>query len=213
MIVKATRSAIKAYAQDLSARGQGVAQRAEAEALETLLGVFKGLLGAPFQSFSELVSKVELGRADAHPNAGSTVARVIRPLERLADLMVVVSTANRQQDMQALISLLRRHESASISEFVNAVQFARRGPDKRPPMSLDDLKQNLDASLGDDETFNKILADLRELNEEDFRDVAVIVLRVPFKSKKQGLERLIRLHKSTRAHRLKQAVMAGRSAA
>lgn len=80
-------------------------------------------------------------------------------------------------------------------------------------MSLEDLKKNLDAALGDDEKFNRMLDEVRLLNDDDFEDVAKTVLRVAFKTKKQGIERLIRLHNSTRAHRLKQVQTAGRSAA
>ncbi len=80
-------------------------------------------------------------------------------------------------------------------------------------LSIEYMKNNLDSSLGDNEKFNNILNNLRKLNDDDFEEIAKTALRVTFKSKKQGLERLIRLHNSTRADKLKKLAYAGKSAA
>jgi len=213
MLVNATKSAIQAYARDLADRGQDGAQPAEADALFALLGIFKGLSRSSFESFCDVGAKIDVQRNNPPLDDELMVGQALLPLERLVGLMGTISTTNRRRDMQSFVALLRSHESASITELVYAVQCARRGLGKRPPMSLEDLKKNLDAALGDNEKFSRMLAELRLLDEDDFKDVAKTALRVDFKTKKQGIERLIRLHNSTRAHRLKQAETAGRSAA
>ena len=127
--------------------------------------------------------------------------------------MGTVATAARRDDMKTFIGVLQRFESVSIKEFVDAVQYARRGLHKEPPMSLEDLKNRLDPSLGDDEAFKPILAELRKLSEDDFREVANTVLNVAFKSKKQGIDRLNKLHKAVRSRRSRRQVLGDRSAA
>ena len=204
MLVNATKSAIQAYARDLADRGQDGAQPVEADALFALLGIFKGLSRSSFESFCDVGAKIDVQRNNPPLDDELMVGQALLPLERLVGLMGTISTANRRRDMQSFVDLLQRYESVSITKLVNAVQCTRRGRGKRPSMSLEDLKKNLDAALGDDEKFNRMLDEVRLLNDDDFEDVAKTVLRVAFKTKKQGIERLIRLHNSTRAHRLKQ---------
>lgn len=70
---------------------------------------------------------------------------------------------------------------------------------------LNELKTQLDSSLGYDARFKPIIAQLKLLNEEDFAEVARAALEVPFKDKKAGLKRLNNLHKVTRTNRMKEA--------
>lgn len=213
MQVSATKSAIQAYAADLKDREGSPASYKEAEALTLLLGIFKGGLQQSFNEFSKIVRRASISSNTAPDDDLILVGQALQPLRRLHQLMSTIATASRRKDMQALIKLLQPNESVSIEHLVSAVQSARRGPKKRPTMSLDELKQTLDASLGDDQKFKPILAQLKLLSETDFAEVAKTALRVPFRNKKQGLERLTRLHKSTRAHRLKEQAAGDRSAA
>ena len=141
MLVNATRLAIKAYIEDLSRREPGNKSGPEIVALELLLGAFKGVTGKQFKVFNkEILSKITVDKVGPCGNQEQIIQQALQPLERLLALMGTVATAARRDDMKTFIGVLQRFESVSIKEFVDAVQYARRGLHKEPPMSLEDLK-------------------------------------------------------------------------
>ena len=224
MRIRALRDAIKAYAEDLASRDPGAGAGAERDAAVAALeaialpgGLFRGMLDWPFEQFRALVGSLAPDTLAQTPSAPPTIGDALKPLKRLLRLMDALATANRRKDLAALIGLLANYESANIHAFNKAVaQLRRHGTRRRPPMTpdaLDQMKAALEAALGDDDAFEKVLADIEELPEEQFADVAGTVLHAAFKGKKQGLSRLRNLHAATRTRRRRRAAEAGRSAA
>jgi len=215
MQVRETKSAIEAYIRDLAVRSKDGAGSEEVVALTSLLGLFKGQLAKPFASLRKKIAEIKTPIAGELDSAELAVSTALAPLERLLELMDVFSTANRRQDMKTLIKLLRPHESVNVTALVKAVQLVSSPGNggRLGRMPIAELKRRLDASLGDDEEFNMILKHLRRLGDGEFKEVAKTVLHGPIKSKKQGVGRLISLHKTARAQRLTKAATAGRTAA
>ena len=212
MQVKATIAAIEAYIKDCSARpGACTQEDTGIQALKLLLPTFSGFSSKQFNVFKEVVQKAQFSEENEVSFSEPLVSSALPPLERLCALIEVVGSADRKRDLRALIALLKANRSVSLRALETAVQCGRRGA-RRPEMSIEELKANLDNSLGDEDRFARIIAELRLLSEDEFQEVAKTALRTPFKTKRQGMERLKRLHQATRSHRSKQSSTSSRSA-
>lgn len=201
MKISVLKSALVGYSSDLSTRGNA----SEADALLDLVKIFRGHSSKSVRDFiNHATDALKQGDHTTATQESTSLDEVAPTIARLLALMAALGVpVGRRNDCKALLEFLRKHESASISAISEALRPARR-PASRPIMSIKQLKEHLDPSLGDDQLFDLMVAQLKLLDENQFREVAETALELPFDNKKEGLARLKKLHKIARSNRAKE---------